>query len=202
MTPPNRAEQLAQSIDLAVSAVNGARVDQYRDPTPCTDFTVRDLVNHVARMLLLTTGAGSRTEWDPGLLTADPVPVLAGCTESDWAAAVSRTAKPAARAWTSTTAWEGEASLVGPPMPAVVLGEILIAEFTVHAWDAAVATGQRLTVPAPLAAVTLSTFMREAPRMRGFGLLADEVPQDAGAPVFDRALALSGRDPRWSRPAA
>ncbi|MEU2622045.1 TIGR03086 family metal-binding protein [Streptomyces sp. NPDC007157] len=202
MTPPNRAEQLAQSIDLAVSAVNGARVGQYRNPTPCTDFTVRDLVNHVARMLLLTTGAGSRTEWDPGLLTADPVPVLAGHPEPDWAAVVSKTAEPAADAWSGTAPWKGEASLVGPPMPAAVLGEILIAEFTVHAWDTAVATGQPLTVPVPLAAVTLETFTREAPRMRGFGLLADEVPQDAGAPAFDRALALTGRDPRWIRPAA
>ncbi|MFJ2393726.1 TIGR03086 family metal-binding protein [Streptomyces sp. NPDC087843] len=201
MRSSSRAEQLAQSIDLAVSAVIGARVDQYRDPTPCTDFTVRDLVNHVARMLLLTTAAGSRTEWDPGLLTADPVPVLAGRPESDWAAVVGRTAGSAAGAWSDTTAWEGEASLVGPPVPAVVLGEILIAEFTVHAWDTAVATGQPLTVPAPLAAVTLDTFTREAPRMRGFGLLADEVPQNAGAPVLDRALALTGRDPRWSRPA-
>ncbi|MGW2964486.1 TIGR03086 family metal-binding protein [Streptomyces sp. NPDC001220] len=202
MTPPNRAGQLAQSIDLAVSAVHGARVDQYRDPTPCTDFTVRDLVHHVARMLLLTTSAGSRREWDPELLAADPVPVLTRRPESDWAALINESAQPAAGAWSSAAAWEGEASLVGPPMPAAALGEILIAEFTIHAWDTAAATGQRLTVPAPLARATLDTLQREAPRMRGIGLLADEVPQAADAPAFDRALALSGRDPRWKRPAA
>lgn len=32
--------------------------------------------------------------------------------------------------------------------------------------------------------------------MRGLGLLGGEVPEDEGAPLLDRALALSGRDPR------
>ncbi|AEM84114.1 TIGR03086 family metal-binding protein [Streptomyces violaceusniger] len=137
---------------------------------------------------------------DPSLLTAELVPFHAGQPESEWAPLLAGKAEPAARAWSEPTAWEGEASLGGPPMAATTLGEILIAEFTVHAWDTAVATGQPITVPASLAKATFGVYTREAPRMRGSGLLGDEVPQEAHAPLLDRALALSGRDPRWSPP--
>ncbi|MFJ2399034.1 TIGR03086 family metal-binding protein [Streptomyces sp. NPDC087843] len=201
MLPATKVEQLAQSVDLAVDAVRGAPVDQYHNPTPCSAWTVRDLVNHIAMMLLMTRDAGTRTTSDPGLLTANPVPLLAGRPESEWALLLAGRAEPATRAWSEPAAWEGEADLGGPPMPATALGGILIADFTVHAWDMAAATGQRRTVPAVLAEATFATYSREAPRMRSLGLLGDEVPQDTDAPVLDRALALSGRNPRWT-PAA
>ncbi|GAB3865674.1 TIGR03086 family metal-binding protein [Dactylosporangium cerinum] len=198
--PPTKQELLAQSIDLVVGVVDSAPVYQYQDPTPCSEFTVKDLVNHIAMMLLMTRDVGSRTELDPSLLTANPVPLLAGRPESDWALLLAGKAGPAAKAWTEPAAWEGSASLGGPPMAAIALGEVLIAEFTIHAWDTAVATGQRIDVPTSLAMAAFDTYTREAPRMQGLGLLGDEVPQDADAPLFDRALALTGRDPRWSRP--
>ena len=201
MLPVTRVEQLAQSIDRVVDAVRGALVDQYHNPTPCSAWTVRDLVNHIALMLLMTRDVGTRTASDPSLLTANPVPLLTGRPESEWALLLADAAEPAARAWSEPAAWEGEASLGGPPMPATALGGILIAEFTVHAWDMTAATGQRRTVPAPLAESTFTTYSREAPRMRSLGLLGDEVLQDADVPVLDRALALSGRNPRWA-PAA
>ncbi|WP_331743921.1 TIGR03086 family metal-binding protein (plasmid) [Streptomyces sp. NBC_01136] len=199
--PSTRAELLTQSIDLVVDAVNGAPVDQYQNPTPCSEFTVKDLVNHIAMMLLMTRDIGTRTAEDLSLLTANPVPFLAGRPESAWAQLLAGKAEPAAKAWSEPTAWEGEASLGGPPMAATALGEILIAEFTIHAWDTAVATGQPVNVPTSLAKAAFDTYTREAPRMRGLGLLTDEVPQETHAPLFDRALALTGRDPRWSRPA-
>ncbi|MFE2067428.1 TIGR03086 family metal-binding protein [Streptomyces sp. NPDC059467] len=196
-----RVEQLARSIGLAVDAVRAAPVDQYHSPTPCSAWTVRDLVNHIAMMLLMTRDAGTRTASDPNLLTANPVPLLAGRPESEWARLVAGGAEPAAGAWSEPAAWEGEAALAGTRTAAPALGGILIAEFTVHAWDTATATGQRLAIPASLAEATFATYSREAPRMRGLGLLGAEVPQDTDAPVLDRALALSGRDPRWA-PAA
>ncbi|WP_351235315.1 TIGR03086 family metal-binding protein [Streptomyces sp. NPDC002133] len=191
---------MAQSIDLALDVVSNVSVDQYQDPTPCSDFTVRDLANHIAMMLLLTRDAGTRAAPDPGLLTADPMPFLAGRPESDWGGLIKERAEPAVMAWSAPTAWEGEATVGGPPLPATALGGILIAEFAIHAWDMAVATGQSVNIPTSLAKAAFDTFTREAPRMRGLGLLADEVPQEADAPLFDRALALTGRDPGWTRP--
>ncbi|MEV6591870.1 maleylpyruvate isomerase N-terminal domain-containing protein [Streptomyces acidicola] len=78
MLPATRVEQLAQSIDLVVGAVHNAPVDQYHSPTPCSAWTVKDLVNHIAMMLLMTRDAGTRTASDPNLLTANPVPSSPG----------------------------------------------------------------------------------------------------------------------------
>lgn len=130
------------------------------------------------------------------------MPLLAGQPESEWALLLNSQAKRAARAWSEPAAWQGEAGFGGPPMPAEALGEILIAEFAIHAWDVTVATGQRLEVPESLARTMLDTYAREAPRMRCLGVLADEVAQDAHAPLFERTLALSGRDPEWRSPRA
>ncbi|MEU0804111.1 TIGR03086 family metal-binding protein [Streptomyces sp. NPDC005970] len=198
MVPVARAEQLAQSIGLVADAVGGTPVDQYENPTPDSEWRVKDLVNHIAMMLVLTRDVGTRTDWDSALLAANPVPLFAGRPETEWARLVNSQAEPAVRAWSEPAAWQGEASLGGPPMPAEALGGILITEFAIHAWDVAVATGQRLDVPEPLAKTMLGTYSREAPRMRSVGLLADEVPADAHAPLFERTLALSGRNPRWS----
>ncbi|MCX4403068.1 TIGR03086 family metal-binding protein [Streptomyces sp. NBC_01764] len=200
MRQSTRVDLLAQSIDLALDMVSDVSVDQYQDPTPCSEFTVRDLVNHIGMMLLLTRDAGTRAAPDPSLLTADPMPFLAGHPESDWAGLVAEKADPAVSAWSVPAAWEGEASVGGPPMAATALGGILIAEFAIHAWDVAVATGQSVNIPASLATTAFDTYSREAPRMRGLGLLGDEAPQETNAPLFDRALGLTGRDPRWTRP--
>ncbi|WP_329372390.1 TIGR03086 family metal-binding protein [Streptomyces sp. NBC_01483] len=200
MRQSTRVDLLAQSIDLALDVVSDVSVDQYQDPTPCSEFTVRDLVNHIGMMLLLTRDAGTRAAPDPSLLTADPMPFLAGHPESDWAGLVAEKADPAVSAWSTPAAWEGEASVGGPPMAATALGGILIAEFAIHAWDVAVATGQSINIPASLATTAFDTYSREAPRMRGLDLLGDEAPQETNAPLFDRALGLTGRDPRWTRP--
>ncbi|GAA3112921.1 hypothetical protein GCM10017687_27260 [Streptomyces echinatus] len=183
MLPATRVKQLAQSIDLVVEAVHTSPVDQYHSPTPCSAWTVKDLVNHIAMMLLMTRDAGTRTASDPSLLTANPVPLLAGRPESEWALLVAGSAEPAARAWSEPAAWEGEASLGEARMPATALGGILIAECAVHAWDTAAATGQRLTIPASLAEATFATYSREAPRMRSLGLLGTQhgVRQGPGA---------------------
>lgn len=78
MLPATRDEKLSQSIDLAVAAVRVAPVNQYRGPTPCSAWTVKDLVNHIAVMLLMTRDAGTRTATDPSLLTANPAPSSPG----------------------------------------------------------------------------------------------------------------------------
>lgn len=48
-----RPEQLAQSIGLVAGVVGGAPVDQYENPTPDSEWRVKDLVNHIAMMLVL-----------------------------------------------------------------------------------------------------------------------------------------------------
>ena len=72
------------------------------------------------------------------------------------------------------------------------------AEFAIHAWDLARATGQAPTLEPAVAQRGLD-FMSGAltPDNRGdvFGP-ARALPE--GAPVYDRLVAFAGRDPQWA----
>ena len=200
MSDPSSPEQLGQSINLLMHVLTGVSVQQYGDATPCAAFTARDLVNHVAKMFLMAEAIGAGTEWDPSVAATDPMPFLAETPESGWPPLLAERAQAAAKTWAAPQAWEGEANLSGSLMTTATIGGILITEFTVHAWDLAVATGQVPQIPDHLAESSLEIYRREAPRMRGLGLLADEVPLDVDASLFDQVLALSGRDPGWRPP--
>jgi uncharacterized protein (TIGR03086 family) len=75
---------------------------------------------------------------------------------------------------------------------------MMTAEFVVHAWDVAAATGQSLDVPPGLGEAVLEGVLAIAPMGREGGWFGAEVTVPAGACAFDRALAASGRDPGWT----
>jgi uncharacterized protein (TIGR03086 family) len=192
------ADHLRQTIDLAVGAVRGTDLARYGDPTPCTDYTVRDVVNHLAFGFLLAHRSGAREPWDPAWSGEDRAPYLAGLPEEQWAQACAEQAEATARVWADPAAWEGGSSMGGTPMPAAAIGSMMTAEFAVHAWDLAVATGRTLDVPEALGAVVLDGVRAIAPAGREGGWFGAEVALPAGAPAFERALGESGRDPEWT----
>jgi uncharacterized protein (TIGR03086 family) len=192
------ADHMRQSLDLAVEAIRGAAVARYGGPSPCTDYAVRDVVNHLAFGFLLAQRSGTREPWDPAWNPADRAPYLAGLPEQEWAQACAAEAAAAARAWAEPAAWEGESSMGSASMPAVLVGAMMTAEFALHAWDLAVATGRPVDVPDGLGTVVLEGVTAMAPSGREGGWFGAEVSVAADAPAFERALAASGRDPRWT----
>jgi len=78
-----------------------------------------------------------------------------------------------------------------------VTGSVALTEVVIHGWDIARAAGlpyavDRHTAEAVLAHVTLVA--AEGPVE---GLFGPAVPVADDAPVLDRIVALSGRDPAW-----
>jgi uncharacterized protein (TIGR03086 family) len=71
-----------------------------------------------------------------------------------------------------------------------------------HGWDLAAATGQQYTVSDRAAAAALAAVEANAELFRQYKGFAEPLTTPAGAPVLDRVLAVSGRDPGWSVPAA
>ena len=67
-----------------------------------------------------------------------------------------------------------------------------------HAWDLAAATGQSYTVDDKAAGAALTAVAANAEMFRQYKGFAEPVPVTADAPVLDRVLALSGRDPAWT----
>ena len=188
------ADQLRAVLDELAGVVGAISPGQQDDPTPCTEYTVSQLRDHVLGWL--TTFADGFA--DPGgqAPQADISGYQAG---ADPAAEVRSAADRLGQALRDGAAQHplrlGEAAMLGE----MALGMILW-EYQVHGWDLARATGQKWSPPADATQASLSF----APAMltddyQGQGkAFAPPVDVPAGAPPLDRLLGLSGRDPAWS----
>lgn len=83
-------------------------------------------------------------------------------------------------------------------LPAPVMGDMIVSELTVHGWDLAVATGQRLDPPADLLVHLHATMFASVEQGREMGMYGPQVAVPADAPALDHILGLTGRDPGWT----
>jgi uncharacterized protein (TIGR03086 family) len=179
------ANDMHDTLDLAVAVIRGAGPARFGDPTPCPEFTVAALIDHMASGMLLAERSAKREihPWDPG-----SSPVLGGVDEKEWAQAT-------AAAWDDPAVWEGDTHMADTPMPAAMIGSLMTAEFALHAWDLAVATGQPLDVAPEVGQAVLDGVTPVAQMGREGGWYGAEVSVPEGASAWERALAASGRDP-------
>jgi uncharacterized protein (TIGR03086 family) len=169
--------------------------DQLTSKTPCTEYDVRALVNHLLFWGPSLAGGGRKESIAPPATAESDVDLTAG----DWRGDLLAVLDTIASSWAPPAAWEGEASMGTPHLlPAPVLGDMIIGELAVHGWDLAVATGQRLDLPADLLAHLHDAVSVSAEQGREMGLFGPEVAVPADAPPLDRVLALTGRDPAWT----
>jgi uncharacterized protein (TIGR03086 family) len=183
--------------DLAAGPLRAVTADQLTATTPCGDYDVRALVDHLAWGAVLSQRAATRMPLEHDWSSLTPAPFLDGVPVEQWAAAVPAELDTAADAWADPAAWEGETLIGTTPMPAEVVGPLMLAEFVLHGWDLARAIGAPYDVPAELGEATLAAVQPVAQMGRDGGWYGPEVPVPADAPAFDRALGLTGRDPAW-----
>ena len=86
---------------------------------------------------------------------------------------------------------------MGSATPAADIAAMLIMEMVLHGGDIAKATGQDYRCDGGLAQALLGTVQAQAELFRQYEGFAAIVPVPGDATAFDRALALSGRDPQW-----
>ncbi|MEU5974800.1 TIGR03086 family metal-binding protein [Streptomyces sp. NPDC047315] len=166
-------------------------------PTPCPDYSVRELLGH---LVMLTTAfrdtarkeLGPTTDTDPN--SARPV------LDPDWRAVLPRRLDEVAEAWSDPAAWQGTTRAGGVTLPAPVAGMVALNEIVVHGWDLARATGQPYDPPQDALGVSyeLLAATGDDDPMRGV-IFGPIVPVEAGAPLLDRVVGLSGRRPSWPR---
>ena len=184
--------------------VDGVSDDQLTAATPCEAYTVGDLLDHFMSLTMEFTRAATKATMTAsrpeGAPTGAPKPSAANL-HRDWRTRLPQQLDELAVVWKDPAAWEGTTRAGGVTMPAETMGLVAIDELVLHGWDLARGTGQTFEVdPASAQAVFEFTSMSAAPgeeaaREGLFGPVV-EVPDDA--PLFDRALGLSGRDPAWS----
>src|SRR4051795_1065646 len=185
--------------DLAAGPLRSVPADRLPAPTPCRDYDVRALLDHLAWAAVLSQRAATRTPFEHDWSSLTPAPFLDGLPVERWAAAVPAELDTAADAWADPAAWEGETLMGSAPMPADVVGPMMLAEFVLHGWDLARAIGARYDVPADLGGTVLAAVQPLAQMGRDGGWYGPEVPVPADAPAFDRALGRGGRAPPWGR---
>ncbi|MFJ7070929.1 TIGR03086 family metal-binding protein [Streptomyces sp. NPDC101115] len=174
----------------ASRVTRGITPEQLAGPTGCTDWTVRELVNHI----VLYTAHGLehralRTELPDETVQRDFT------TDADWAGRYAAQLDRALAAWAEPEAWEGDVDLGGSALPAPEIAGMLVAELALHGWDLARATGQDFTVPDRTGGYLLEVVERYADVYREYEGFAAPIVVPAGAAAFTRALAASGRTP-------
>ncbi|HKP42368.1 TIGR03086 family metal-binding protein [Mycobacterium sp.] len=82
-------------------------------------------------------------------------------------------------------------------MPGEAVAMVGLTEVVIHGWDLARATGQTYDVDPGVTEAVLANIAQFAAQGSVEGLFGAAVPVADDAPVLDRIIALSGRDPRW-----
>lgn len=162
--------------------------DRLTAPTPCAEFDVRALLHH----LLI---------WGPVLEAAARKEVAAPATPTadDPAAAVDAQIRRTTTAWSDPAAWEGSTTMGGPdPMPAALIGGMVVSEIVVHGWDLGRALGRSPSWDPAVLEFVLGEVTATAAMGRGMGIYADAVPVSEAAPTLHRLLATTGRDAQWT----
>ena len=189
----NLHSEMAAAAAESARVVGGVRADQFSAATPCTDWDLRALLNHIILWTAYSAERRARDEQVPEeLMNADFV------AEPGYAADYAAQLDKAVAAWYDPTAWERNLNVMGSPTPAADVGALLIAEMVLHGWDAAKASGQRYSAPEDVAQAALTAVQANAELYRTYQGFAGPVPVPASASALDRALAESGRDPAWT----
>ncbi|TDB84950.1 TIGR03086 family protein [Actinomadura sp. KC216] len=185
--------QMLPAAMAAVRIVRQVPGDLMDAPTPCPEWDVRALINH----LVLWTGRG---ETAARKLPPDgPDEGHDFTAEPGWADRFEEKARRAAEAWQDPAAWEGNTSLTGNKdgMPAEFIAGILFGECVLHGWDLAAATGQDPDFPPETVRTAWEVTRGTAEMTREYKLFGEEVPVPEDAPLLDRLIGLTGRDPHW-----
>ena len=189
--------ELYDAFDRAIAStaaiVTTVRPDQVAAPTPCTEWDIRDLLNHIIGTLWLSEALLSdrapRYPMAPGGL---PGTDLAGQDPSAAYAQASAAALTAASAGDALTRVHSTPLGV---MPGPALAGFTTLDILVHGWDLAKATGQPAGLDDALVAHALA-FAQQAitPGTRA-PRIGPALPVAADAPLTNRLVAVLGRHP-------
>jgi uncharacterized protein (TIGR03086 family) len=176
-----------RATGLLVAAVGS---DQWANPTPCDDWDVRTLVNHVVsgNWWAGELAAGKTIEEVGDRLDGD---VLG----DDPAAAYESSAVVAEAVFRAPGAMDAMCAVSYGPVPGSVYAGHRFIDVLVHGWDLAKGTGQGTTLDAELAEACWAVVEPQAELLRGSGAFDTDVAAPEGADTQTRLLAALGRRP-------
>ncbi|GAB4583510.1 TIGR03086 family metal-binding protein [Nocardia sp. IFM 10818] len=192
-TPDPAIDLMERAISQMTDVIAAIRPEQAELPTPCADWPVRRLVEHLLGQILpnfVISAQGGAPDWQSSGEEFGDV---------GWGDQFNTRSAPLIEAWRLADLDSRVPTPGGGEGPLRARADQQITEFAMHAWDLARATDQRQELdpePAEYGLAWSKKMLR--PEFRGegkaFGL---EVPVPGDAPAYDRLAAWFGRDPQW-----
>ncbi|MGW0230658.1 TIGR03086 family metal-binding protein [Actinopolymorpha singaporensis] len=187
-------QSLRSAGEVTNRIVAGIRADQWDAPTPCTDWNVRTLLNHLVAGNILTAAVLGGADLPPPEERARLSQV--DRLGTDPPAAGSQSLDDLIAAFEQPGVLERiHPSPVGQ-VPGAALVHLRTTETLVHGWDLAQATGQPADFPEALAEQELAFTQANVGRARTGprGPFGASQPVADDAPAIDRLAALLGRN--------
>ena len=194
MTVTDRRSDLIRSYEHAAGIVAGIRPDQLGGPTPCPDFDVATLCDHIVGAARRAAALGRGEE-----PTGEEFPHV---ELGDAPGELRLAGKEAEAAWADDARLSATVTMPwGEVYTGSTLVDMYLAELAAHAWDLAVATGQvdhldPALAPAALAAAR-AMLKPEYRDLMGVGSpFGAEVEPPADPTEWERFAAFMGRRAR------
>lgn len=186
-----------RSVEAFLSRVRAVPDGAWTNSTPCADWDVRTLVNHVV----------GEDRWVEPLMAGRTIEDVGSGLDGDLLgeapkATAEDAGKVAMASFAEPGALERTVALSFGDTSAEEYAWQLVADHVVHAWDLAVATNGERELDEDLVAAVTGWWEQweEAYREAGAVDGAREVPPSASHQ--DRLIASFGRDPAWTGPRA
>ena len=177
------ADRYRTNATAFIDKVAAVSEDQWAAPTPCSDWTARDLVQHVVDTSGMFLGFIDDQLPDLPAVDEDPLGAVRGATGAIQDALDDERA---------TKEFEGA---FGTSTFAAAVDRFLAMDLTIHGWDLARATGQDEAIRPEEVARAKETAESFGDAMRGPGAFGPEVAAAPDADAQVRLLAYLGRTP-------
>jgi uncharacterized protein (TIGR03086 family) len=177
-----------QALEATGKVVAGIGARDWGTPTPCAEWNVRELLNHIVSgnwwAAAISGGAtieqvGARLDGD--VLGADP------------RRAYQRSAEAAAAAFDAPGALSAPCAVSYGPVSGEVYAGHRFIDVLVHGWDLATATGQDATIEPALADACWAVVEPQLGMLRGSGMFGDAPAGEASSDPQTRLLSQLGR---------
>ncbi|MFD0689849.1 TIGR03086 family metal-binding protein [Actinomadura fibrosa] len=173
-----------------IDVLAGVTDDRLAGATPCTEYSVGDLIKHIDQVSRGFVAFARKEPVDRSGAGAQELRFDQG-----WHEDVMAHVRELGEAWTDPAAWQGTTDAGGTELPNERWGRIALTEMVVHGWDLATAIDRPFALPDETLRACLdhvAEFVPKAPVPSIWGPAVD-VPQDA--PLLDRILGITGRTP-------
>jgi uncharacterized protein (TIGR03086 family) len=161
--------------------------EQWASPTPCTEWSVRQVVTHLVGMNLVFAA----------MLADEPLPARAAISDDDLPGSYDASASLLVNRFREPGLLERSFNSPRGSATGSERLQIRMYDLLAHGWDIARATGQPDALPDDLAEAALVFATEQLAGTNRDGRFAPPQPYPAGAGSVEQLVAFLGRDLSW-----